>query len=39
MNDTLKKKILVVDDDEVMCDLLVNFLKFSGYEATAMPNG
>jgi DNA-binding response OmpR family regulator len=31
--DSVKKKILVVDDDEVLRDILINFLEVSGYEA------
>ena len=34
-----KKRVLVVDDDEVIRDLLINFLKFSGYEGIGAPNG
>ncbi|MCL4304954.1 response regulator [bacterium] len=37
--ETLKKKVLVVDDDEVIRDLLINFLKFSGYEGMGAPDG
>ncbi|MBK6909514.1 MAG: response regulator [bacterium] len=37
--ESLKKKVLVVDDDEVIRDLLINFLKFSGYEGIGAPNG
>ena len=37
--ETLKKKVLVVDDDEVIRDLLINFLKFSGYDGIGAPNG
>jgi DNA-binding NtrC family response regulator len=37
--EALKKKVLVVDDDEVIRDLLINFLKFSGYEGIGAPNG
>jgi DNA-binding NtrC family response regulator len=37
--ETLKKKVLVVDDDEVIRDLLINFLKFSGYEGIGAENG
>jgi DNA-binding NtrC family response regulator len=37
--ETLKKKVLVVDDDEVIRDLLINFLKFSGFEGAGAPNG
>jgi DNA-binding NtrC family response regulator len=37
--ETLKKKVLVVDDDEVIRDLLINFLKFSGFEGVGAPNG
>lgn len=37
--ETLKKKVLVVDDDEVIRDLLINFLKFSGYEGIGAPDG
>jgi DNA-binding NtrC family response regulator len=34
-----KKKVLVVDDDEVIRNLLINFLRFSGYEGIGAPNG
>lgn len=34
-----KKKVLVVDDDEVIRDLLLNFLRFSGYEGVGATNG
>jgi DNA-binding NtrC family response regulator len=34
-----KYKILVVDDDEIIRDLLINFLKFSGYEGIGAING
>ncbi len=37
--ETLKKKVLVVDDDEVIRDLLINFLKFSGYDGVGAQNG
>lgn len=37
--ETLKKKVLVVDDDEVIRDLLINFLTFSGYEGVGAANG
>lgn len=37
--ETQKKKVLVVDDDEVIRDLLINFLKFSGYEGIGASNG
>ena len=37
--ETLKKKVLVVDDDEVIRDLLINFLKFSGYDGIGAQNG
>ena len=33
------KKILIVDDDEVIRDLLINFCKFSGYEGIGASNG
>ena len=35
----LKKKILVVDDDQVIRDLIISFLTFSGYEAQGAQNG
>ena len=34
-----KKKVLVVDDDEVIRNLLINFLKFSGYDGMGAPDG
>lgn len=37
--ENLKKKVLVVDDDEVIRDLLLNFLRFSGYEGIGASNG
>jgi len=37
--DSLKKKILVVDDDEVLRDILINFLKSNGYEAIGAKDG
>jgi len=35
----LKKRILVVDDDQVIRDLIISFLTFSGYEASGAQNG
>jgi DNA-binding NtrC family response regulator len=35
----LKKRILVVDDDQVIRDLIISFLTFSGYEAQGAQNG
>ena len=32
-------KVLVVDDDDIIRDLLVAFLRFNGFEATAACNG
>ena len=37
--DGLKKRILVVDDDQVIRDLIISFLTFSGYEAQGAQNG
>jgi DNA-binding NtrC family response regulator len=34
-----KKKVIVVDDDQVIRDLLINFLKFSGHEGIGAANG
>ena len=34
-----KKRILVVDDDQVIRDLIISFLTFSGYEAHGAQNG
>lgn len=34
-----KKLVYVVDDDEVIRDLIGNFLTFSGYDVQAFPNG
>jgi DNA-binding NtrC family response regulator len=34
-----RKKILVVDDDQVIRDLIISFLSFSGYEAQGAQNG
>ena len=33
------KKVLVIDDDTFMCDLLVNYLKESGFDATGTYTG
>ncbi len=35
----IKKKVLVVDDDEVIRDLIISFLSFSGYEVSGAKNG
>ena len=35
----LKKKVLVVDDDEVIRKKLIEFLEFSGYEGIGAENG
>ena len=33
------KRILVIDDDTYMCNLVVNFLHQNGYQATGVYNG
>ncbi len=35
----IKKKVLVVDDDQVIRDLIISFLSFSGYEVSGAENG
>ena len=37
--ESTKKKVLVVDDDEVIRDLIISFLSFSGYEVSGAKNG
>lgn len=33
------KRILLIDDDELLCEVLVDFLKLSGFEMTTAGNG
>lgn len=35
----MKKKILIVDDDEVIRDLVASFIKLCGYDSMKAPNG
>ncbi len=37
--ESTKKKVLVVDDDQVIRDLIISFLSFSGYEVSGAENG
>jgi CheY-like chemotaxis protein len=33
------KRILLIDDDELLCEVLVDFLELSGFEMTTAGNG
>ncbi|NQW21491.1 MAG: response regulator transcription factor [Chloroflexi bacterium] len=39
LNDSTTTKILVVDDEESLADMLTTALKFAGYEASSEPTG
>lgn len=39
MSDPLKHQVLIVDDDEVLCNSLALLLKASGYEVSTATNG
>jgi CheY-like chemotaxis protein len=35
----MSKRILLIDDDELLCEVLVDFLELSGYAVTTAGNG